>query len=842
MNVGILEAKLGNISQSLQFLNKAKNLAPNDYRIHLNIGNVLFKDQNFKAAIVSYKEALKFKEKDVKILKPYIISLSKLEEWQEVEEKCKLIISIDKTNPLALALLSRAMKESEKFNDLENILNKLNKKLENFEKKSKDYSRQEISKTVHKLKKKIRVKLKEIKKSKMYTSSYDNTYSTATDGIKMVEKQMENIDTGILIRSSLMNNGKTRKETDKVLTNILERDPKDLLEILKTDKTHREAMFGLGLIYYKRQEYKLSEENFLKLQNLDNKYKARSVNEKLGDIQYKFYKNSEKALKYYNAATENETSTFLLIKIGRCYERMKDFESAQKQYKKSVEINSTFLWGLFHLGCVYSKQGKETEALLFLKKAYEIDMDSTDVIARYSDELIKSSNPDDIEYAIEILKKAKANYLGNVEILFGLGKAYDKKGLIKDSIAVLEEANTYSEFYSNPNKLFLLGVLYEKEKNFNKASQIYKNILALNKEHTLALVHLGYILQHAREYKRAHKYFKYALKIDSNLSFAHFGIGKIYQIMKNYEESMKHYEKCIESDKNNFKAYFQIGVIYLDMGHYAKAQEMLEKCLELNSEYILGVVGLGDVFYETGDFVNAEKYHLKAYQMGEKDDIHVIVSYANTLAALHKYDDAIILYQTALKLDPDIGDVHYFIANIYYLNDQFEEAISHYVRSIKIDKEPKPDAYFNLANSLCTRYRYKEAIKCFKMAIKLEQNNIEAYYNLGNAYHIIGSYKKAANNYEECLKRKFCISEVRIALARNYFLMGGMDSLSRCEEILKMIVQDEPSNVNALMYLGNLKEKMGHPDEAIIYYNKINEIDPKNFEAKLNLRNLGVNI
>lgn len=842
MNVGILEAKLGNISQGLQFLNKAKNISSNDYRIHLNIGNVLYKDQNFKSAIVSFKEALKLKENDVKILKPYIISLSKLEEWHEVEEKCKLIITIDKTNPLAIALLSRAMKETEKFNDLENILIRINKKLDIFEKKSKDYSRQEISKTVHKLKKKIRVKLKDIKKSKMYTSSYENNYSTPTDGIKMMGKQMENIDTGILLRTTLINNGKGRKETDKVLTNILERDPKDLLEILKTDKTHREAMFGLGLIYYKRQEYKSSEEYFLKLQNLDSQYKPRPVNEKLGDLNYKFYKNFEKALKFYNAAGENEISTFLLIKIGRCYERMSDYESAQKQYKKSVEINSSFLWGLFHLGCVYSKQGMEAEALIFLKKAYEIDMDSTDVIARYSDELIKSSNTEDLEYAIEILKKAKANYLGNVEILFGLGKAYDKKGLIKEAISVLEEANTYSEFYSNPNKLFLLGVLHEKERNFNKASQIYKNILALNKEHTLALVHLGYILQHAREYKRAHKYFKYALKIDSNLSLAHFGIGKIYQIMKNYQEAEKHFMCCIESDKNNYKAYFQIGIIYLDLGDYRKAQVMLERCLEINSEYILGVIGLGDVFYETGDFVNAEKYHLNAYELGEKDDIHVIVSYANTLAALHKYEDAIILYQRALKLDPDIGDVHYFVANIYYLNDQFEEAISHYVRSIKIDKEPKPDAYFNLANSLCTRYRYKEAIKCFKMAIKLESNNTEAYYNLGNAYHIIGSYKKAANNYEECLKKNFCVTEVRFALARNYFLMGGMDSLSRCEDILKMIINDEPNNVNALMYLGNLKEKMGHSDEAVIYYKRINESDPKNFEAKLNLRNLGVNI
>ncbi len=202
--------------------------------------------------------------------------------------------------------------------------------------------------------------------------------------------------------------------------------------------------------------------------------------------------------------------------------------------------------------------GKNPKHFHFLKKAYDIDKDNTDLIAKYSEELIKSKNTEDLEYGIEILKKAKANYLGNVEILFSLAKAYESKGNLREAISILEEANTYSEFHSNPNRLYLLAMFYEKEKNFNKATQIYKNILAINKEHTQSLVHLGFILQQAREYKRAHKYFKFALKIDPSLAFAHFGIGKIYQVMRNYDDAIVHYLQCIKFDINNYKAFFKL--------------------------------------------------------------------------------------------------------------------------------------------------------------------------------------------------------------------------------------------------------------------------------------------
>ncbi len=817
LNLGVIEAKMEDFKSSLTFLNKAKQLHQTDYRIYLNMGNVKFKDSDYKIAIELYKESLKFKKGNLKVYKPYLIALSKLEQWTELEKVSKEVLKIDKKNPLALALLCRALKENESYDELESILTKMNKKLEGKEKSGRDFARQEVSKTIFKLKKKIKTKIKDINKNKVFNKQFE-----------MKKSQQLATEVEVIYSNDILN------------TDYIDKDPREFLTILKTDKNNKEALITLAMIYYNREENLLAEEYFSKLHQIDPNYKGQILNEKLGDIHYRFHKNVEEALKFYHISNSITENHLMLVKIGRCYEKLNDLNQAYSYYENSLKKNPNFFWSIFHLGVLNSKLGRHNDALSFLKKAYEMDKDSTLAIAKYSEQLTKSVVPEEAELGIEILQKAKMNYLGNVEILCGLARAYENRGRIKEAIAILEEANSYTEFYSSPNRLFLLAFFYEKDMNLNKAIQIYKSILALNKKHLQSLVHLGFILHNSREYKRAHKYFKFALKIDPSLAPAHYGMGRIFQTMKNYQDSLHHFGQSVVNDKTNFKAYFQMGIIHLDMNNYEKARENFEKCLQLNNEFILGIVGLGNVYYELGDYSQAEKHHYTAVQISDGNNIQVFVSYANTLMALQKYDEAIQFYHEAIRIDPDISDIYYFLGNAFFLSGRHEDAIPVYVRSIKIEKNRRPEAYFNLGNVLCTMFRYKEAVKCFKMTLKLDPSNFEAYFNLANCYHILGSNKKACINYEECLKRNYMVKDVKLSLARTYFQVASTEGFGKCEDLLKSLLNEDPKNNEVMMYLALIKEKTNKTGEAINLYKKILEINPQHKEAKENLSFLGV--
>jgi tetratricopeptide (TPR) repeat protein len=239
------------------------------------------------------------------------------------------------------------------------------------------------------------------------------------------------------------------------------------------------------------------------------------------------------------------------LKIGRCCEKLKMFSEAFAFYKKSLDITKDYIWGLYYLGTLHIRTGRREEGLKFLRQAVDQSYENTEIVIRYCEELIKDN--DNLDVAINVLTKTPELITENMDLMLILAKAYEKKDDNAKAIEVLEEAMMNKGFNSNPNKMFHLGLLYEKTMSFNKAIGIYKNILSINKDHIPSLCHLGGILSHAKEYKRAMKYFKYALSVDESLPFAHYGIGKIYQANNQIEEAMESYNKCLELDTKFYK-------------------------------------------------------------------------------------------------------------------------------------------------------------------------------------------------------------------------------------------------------------------------------------------------
>lgn len=176
------------------------------------------------------------------------------------------------------------------------------------------------------------------------------------------------------------------------------------------------------------------------------------------------------------------------------------------------------------------------------------------------------------------------------------------------------------------------------------------------------------------------------------------------------------------------------------------------------------------------------------------------------------------IYIEALELDKNIGEIHLNIANVYYLLDQFDEAISHYIQAIKKNDDKKSDAYYNLGNALCVKNQYKEAIKCFKKVVKYDSSNIEAIFNWGNCLFVIGKYRKAVEKYELCGKLNMDTKEVRIALAKSLIEIGEKECLNKAEGILTKMLKDDENNAELNLVLSHCKGKTGEKEEARILF------------------------
>ena len=415
LNYGVFQAKEGYFEEAEKLLKKAIEIEKFDYKPFLNLANLELRRQQYKKATDYFETVLELTNNNVglSVLIPYMTTLSKLEEWIKLEKISKKILIIDKNNMKALAWLMKALKENRKYDDLEKLLKRVKKKLHY-------YSQRQLQ-NVQGMKKEIYSKLKKRIKEEI-------------NEVKAVKKNVKNMN----LNSDRHEHDSNYPHLNKIDLDTIkalgfdEKETKELVEKLKDDKNNLDALFRLGLIKFKEEDYIQSEVFFKKIYSINNNFKKNIVCEKLGDITLKLHNEPKTALIYFDKAIHTEANEVLFIKEGRCYEMIDDFENALKEYKKAYEINNNFVWSIFHIGNVMLKLNIP-DAKDWLKQAYEKEKENVDILQKYGDVLVRSDNHDDIKLGIEILEKAKDFYTGNVDIMCSLAIGYEKKKNVKRS-------------------------------------------------------------------------------------------------------------------------------------------------------------------------------------------------------------------------------------------------------------------------------------------------------------------------------------------------------------------------------------------------------------------------
>jgi len=132
---------------------------------------------------------------------------------------------------------------------------------------------------------------------------------------------------------------------------------------------------------------------------------------------------------------------------------------------------------------------------------------------------------------------------------------------------------------------------------------------------------------------------------------------------------------------------------------------------------------------------------------------------------LKKYQEALICYQDAIKLDPNYSESHNNLGNVYKELNKYQEALACYQDAIKLN--PKyAEAHYNLGTAFQELEEYYKAISSHQNAIKLNPNNEKFYYNLALAEIELGKYHSAIENYKKALSISADYTSAKHNLAR----------------------------------------------------------------------------
>ncbi len=206
-----------------------------------------------------------------------------------------------------------------------------------------------------------------------------------------------------------------------------------------------------------------------------------------------FYQNGNfiKAMQeFIKAKTLNPYSAKNYNAIGMVYMETARESKAVKNFKEAVRINPQFSDAYYNLAIIYIKRKDYQPAKLYLKKAlknpfYNRPYQSYTQLAKI---YFAENKPEKAKKILTISKLLDKKYFLTY---YYLGKYYLIKGNLDKSLHKFKKVMKLDMFFT-PAKYYE-GVIYFKQKRYNKAKKIFSSVYNQNKTNKYGIKSLYYI-------------------------------------------------------------------------------------------------------------------------------------------------------------------------------------------------------------------------------------------------------------------------------------------------------------------------------------------------------------
>ncbi|GAA6822495.1 tetratricopeptide repeat protein [Helicobacter pylori] len=178
---------------------------------------------------------------------------------------------------------------------------------------------------------------------------------------------------------------------------------------------------------------------------------------------------------------------------------------------------------------------------------------------------------------------------------------------------------------------------------------------------------------------------------------------------------------------------------YIKQGQNDKALQALFDNIENNPQEIENYINAGILIAEAGEIEHAETFFQKALTIDAENGA-VYYNLANVYYNEGRFNEAIKLYQTALQHAKD-GlvdkiDANYMIGMSFNQLESFKQAMPFLMTAAEADDRQDVEVQFQYGLVLCHLEMYDQAIEQLNYVLTLDKEHVDALYNLGLATYM----------------------------------------------------------------------------------------------------------
>lgn len=221
-----------------------------------------------------------------------------------------------------------------------------------------------------------------------------------------------------------------------------------------------------------------------------------------------------------------------------------------------------------------------------------------------------------------------------------------------------------------------------------------------------------------------------------------FEQGEKYFSEKKLSLSLKHFNELIEINPQHVDGHYKLASIYYQQGKISLAIKFFRKVLELDENYTDAAISLSVLLNDIGQYDEAKKvFEVQSLKIKRSEEGGIIDPHINR----------------------KFGFKHFELGDLYFGYDRYDEALFEYEKSLRLNPD-SPDSIVQIAKVYAKKGHVTKALELLRKA-KVEHPN-----------HL----------------------SIRVSLG---ILLFGNGNVIEAEEEWSKVVEKDPKNSDALMYL-----------------------------------------
>ena len=429
-----------------------------------------------------------------------------------------------------------------------------------------------------------------------YTYEQQKNYKKAIEAYQhAIELDRENLDAIRGLADNLLNDGQTDAALEQYQI-VAEANPEDAKTYVRIAEIYRrKGKFDLALENLKKAG-SMVQDSVEVSYNVAAVYQAQGRYDEAAQVLQDLLKKTEKADGNYTQEDKDNRAVFL-ERLGTIDRDNNNDTAAIEAFRKMLPLgDDNAKRGYQQIIDTYREQKQWQQATDVAKEALAKLPKDQDLKMVYAAQLADMGQPDVGLQQVKALLKGTPE---DREVYIALSQMYSRLKRWQEADEALNKAEQLSTKQEDKQYVyFLRGSIYERQKEYGPAEEMFRKVLAIDPQNTMTLNYLGYMLaDRGAKLDEALTLIKKAVDLDptngaylDSLGWAYFKLGK-------YDQAEDNLNKASRSQHMGADPTVQdhLGDLYQKTGRLKLAAAHWERALEEWNKTIAAEVDQDDV-------------------------------------------------------------------------------------------------------------------------------------------------------------------------------------------------------------------------------------------------------